>query len=61
MSAFLVGGVYGAAQAEHPWHGAGILTNAGLMVGCGLVAAVILAVILALTAVRKRVAALIWR
>jgi hypothetical protein len=43
------------------WHGHGILANTGFMVGCGLVTALILIVILSLTAARRRIMALIWR
>src|SRR5689334_4663260 len=61
MGAFLVGSIYGAALAPQPWRGHGILANAGLMVGCGLVTILILIVILSLTAARQRIVALIWR
>jgi len=61
LGAFLVGNFYGAVQAQQPWRGHGILANIGLMVGCGLVTALILIVILSLTAVRKRIVALIWQ
>ena len=61
MGAFLVGSIYGAAQAPQPWRGHGILANARLMVGCGLVTILILIVILSLTAARQRIVALIWR
>ena len=61
LGAFLVGSLCGAVQAQQPWRDHGILANVGLMVGCGLVTALILFVILSLTAVRKRIVALIWR
>ena len=61
MGAFLVGGIYGAVQAEQPWRGHGILANTGLMVGCGLVLTLVLIMILSLTAARQRIVALIWR
>jgi len=61
VGAFIVGNIYGAVQAQQPWRGHGALINTGLMVGCGLVTALILIVILSLTALRKRMVALIWR
>ena len=61
LGAFLIGSLCGAVQAPQPWHGHGSLANTGFMVGCGLVTALILIVILSLTAVRVRIAALIWR
>jgi hypothetical protein len=61
LGAFLIGSLCGAVQAPQPWHGHGILANTGFMVGCGLVTALILIVILSLTAARRRIMALIWR
>jgi hypothetical protein len=61
LGAFLVGSLCGAVQAQQPWRGHGILANTGFMVGCGLVATLILIVILSMTAARRRIVALIWR
>jgi len=61
VGAFLVGSIYGAVQARQPWHGHGILANTRLMVGCGLLTTLLLIVVLSLTALRMRIAALIWR
>jgi hypothetical protein len=60
LGAFLVGSIYGAAQAQQPWQGHGILANTGLMVGYGLVTTLILIVILSLTAARMWIVALFW-
>src|SRR5689334_5935649 len=61
VGAFIFGNICGAVEAQQPWRGHGILANAGLMVGYGLVTTLTLVVILSLTAARKRVVALIRR
>jgi hypothetical protein len=61
LGAFLVGAVLGTFETEYPWHGMRVLTNAGLVTAYGLGVAVLIAIVLALTAVRQRAAALIWR
>jgi hypothetical protein len=60
-AAFLIGGGYGALSAESPWRGHGILTNIGSVIGCALVATLVVVAVVALTAMRKRIAALVWR
>ena len=61
LGAFLLGGVYGAIQVEYPWHGVGILANVQQVLGYGLGLGLLMAIIWSLTAIRKWVAALIWR
>jgi hypothetical protein len=61
LGAFVFGAFFGIAQTEHPWRGKGILANAGLVIGCGLGVAGLMAIIWSLTALRMRAAALIWR
>jgi hypothetical protein len=61
LGAFLFGAVFGAFQTEHPWRGAGILTNFRLVIGCGLGIALLVAIVWSLTALRMRAAALLWR
>ena len=56
-----MGGVYGAIQAEYPWHGVGILANARQVLGYGVGLGLLMAIIWSLTAIRKWVATLIWR
>jgi hypothetical protein len=48
-------------EAEHPWRGEGILTRTRLVIGCGLGVALPVAIVLSLTAIRKRTAALLRR
>jgi hypothetical protein len=61
LGAFLVGAVLGILETEYPWHGMRVLTNAGLVMGYGLCVAMLTAIVWALTGVRQRAAALIWR
>jgi hypothetical protein len=56
-----LGSGYGGLQAEYPWHGVGILANAQQVLGYGLGLGLLMAIIWSLTAIRKWVAALIWR
>jgi hypothetical protein len=58
---FLIGGGYGTFSAENPWRGYGILTNIRSMIGCWLVGSLFVAIVMALTSMRKRIAALLWR
>ncbi len=61
LGACLFGAVIGAFQTEPPWRGANIFANARLVLGYGLGAAILMAIVWSLTAIRKRAAALIWR
>jgi hypothetical protein len=61
LAALLLGTVYGVFQTEYPWRGERILTNVGLVIGCGFGFALLMAVIWSLTTLRMRAAALIWR
>ena len=60
LGAFLFGGVYGALQTDHPWHGAAIVTNARVVISYGLGIAFFVAIVWSLTALRMRAAALLW-
>ena len=61
LGAFLLGAIVGAFQTEHPWHGASIFANASLVLAYGLGVAFLMTFVWSLTAIRKWVAALIWR
>ena len=61
LGAFVLGAILGALQTDGPWRGKGILANTGLVIGCGLVVATLMAVVWSLTAFRQAVAALISR
>ena len=61
LGAFVFGTFFGVAQTEHPWRGKGIMANAGLVIGCGLGVAALMAIIWSLTALRLTAGALIWR
>jgi hypothetical protein len=61
LGACLLGAVIGVFQTEHPWRGANIFANAKLVLGYALSVAILMAIVWSLTAIRKSVAALIWR
>ena len=59
FGAFLLGGIYGALQTESPWRGGDVAGNVASVIGCGLLAIVIVAIVVVMTAIRTRVLALI--